>query len=193
MNIIVLLGPPGVGKGTQAEIIGTKLNIPSISTGQIFRDNVDNGTELGVLASQYLDRGEFVPDEVTTTMVDNRLDEPDVANGFLLDGYPRTLEQAAALQELLAKRGLEIGAVVSLEAPEDVAIAHLSERAKQSGRSDDKPEVFRKRLRVYHELTEPISSYYEDNGLLQRVDASGTIEEVSANVFAALEAAGVGA
>lgn len=192
MNIVVLLGPPGVGKGTQAEIISAKLGIPAISTGQIFRDNVESGTELGVLASGYLDQGEYVPDVVTTSMVSERLDQDDVAEGFLLDGFPRTLSQVSALETLLDDRGWKITAVISLEAPEHIAVEHMTKRAKDSGRSDDKPEVFRKRLDVYHERTEPIVTHYQDRGLLYSVDASGTIPEVSANVFTQLEAAGIG-
>lgn len=191
MTSLVLMGPPGVGKGTQARIISQALGIPAISTGQIFRTNIHSRSELGILAQQYIDRGELVPDSVTNPMVEARLSSPDVKNGFLLDGYPRSVEQAHVLRDILPKYGLELDLVLDITAPSEVLIEHLQKRASEESRSDDRPEVFAHRLEEYHLRTEPIATYYADQDLLETVNGVGTIEEVSARIFAVLHKYGV--
>lgn len=188
MTRLVLMGPPGVGKGTQARIISEKLGIPAISTGQIFRTNMAQGTELGVVANQYISQGRFVPDSVTNPMVAARLSSPDVAEGFLLDGYPRNLDQAHSLRDMLASQDAKLDVVIDLNAPHDVLVEHMVHRAQIEGRTDDSPEVFAERLHEYHRKTEPVSTYYADQDLLEVVDGVGTIEEVSGRVFAVLQA-----
>ncbi len=186
---IVLLGPPGVGKGTQAERIVECLDIPWISTGSIFRANIRGGTELGQLASAYIDKGKYVPDDVTIPMVAARFTADDVCKGFLLDGFPRTLTQAHALRDILAAQGLKLTTVLELNAPNDVLVKHMMKRAAEQGRSDDKPEVFAQRLEEYHHLTEPIATYYADQDLLVSVSGIGTIQEVSDRIMALPELA----
>ncbi len=184
MTGIVLLGPPGVGKGTQARQIVAQLGIPNISTGHIFRSNMKAGTELGRLAASYIDQGTFVPDSVTTPMVAARFTADDVRRGFLLDGYPRNLTQAHSLRDILAGEGLTLDVVIELDAPEEILVKQMSRRAEIEGRSDDKPEVFARRLNEYKTRTEPIATYYADQDLLAVVDGVGTIEEVSARILA---------
>lgn len=191
MSSLVLLGPPGVGKGTQAKVISKRLGIPTISTGQIFRNNMESGTELGILARGYIDQGQFVPDSVTNPMIDARLSAPDVQTGFLLDGYPRTLEQTHALRDILPKYRLGLDLVIDITAPSDVLIAHMLRRAKTENRSDDRPEVFATRLEEYHLRTEPIADYYAEQDLLEVVDGVGSIEEVSQRIFDVLEHRGI--
>lgn len=183
MTGIVMLGAPGVGKGTQAAKIVERLGIPAISTGNIFRTNIKAGTELGLLAKKYIDQGTFVPDSVTTPMVAARFTADDVKRGFLLDGYPRNLAQAHSLRDILAQEGLALDLVIELDAPEEVLVNHMMNRAKKEGRSDDKPEVFARRLAEYRERTEPIATYYADQDLLAVVDGVGTIDEVTARIF----------
>lgn len=187
---IVLLGPPGVGKGTQAERIVESLDIPWISTGHIFRTNIKSGTELGRMAQSYIDRGKYVPDEVTIPMVEARFTADDVKKGFLLDGFPRTLTQAHALRDILAAQGLELTMVLELDAPNEVLVKHMTKRAAEQGRSDDNPEVFAQRLEEYHCLTEPIATYYADQDLLVSINGVGTIPEVSARIMALPQLAG---
>ena len=187
MTAIVLLGPPGAGKGTQAARIAERLNIPAISTGEIFRANMSEGTELGKRAKEYMERGEFVPDSVTNPMVKVRLSAPDAANGFLLDGYPRTLEQAHALRDMLAELGVSLDVVLEIQVDEDEVVARMLKRATEQNRSDDTEPVIRHRLEIYHELTEPMATYYADQDLLQVVDGHGSIDEVSERIFALLD------
>lgn len=188
MSAIILFGPPGVGKGTQASWLAKFLGVPAISTGQIFRANIEDKTELGKLAEKYIASGELVPDSVTNPMVAARLSAPDVKKGFVLDGYPRSVEQTYMLRDTLAKEGIEVDAVLELVADEDKLIQRLMKRASEENRSDDREDVFRHRLEVYAERTEPLATYYADQDLLDVVDASGTPEEVAEEMLKALKA-----
>jgi adenylate kinase len=190
---VVLLGPPGAGKGTQAEIIAGQLGVPAISTGDIFRANVSGQTELGMQAKVYMDAGNLVPDEITVAMVKDRLAEPDAKAGFLLDGFPRTIAQAEQLRESLAELGQRLDCVLELVVDEEELVRRLSGRrmlvdGEMVQRDDDKPETVRHRLEVYREQTAPVAGFYEEAGLLSRIDAIGEVEEVTAR---ALEALGV--
>lgn len=186
MTSLILIGPPGAGKGTQATLIAEKFAIPHISTGAIFRANVSEGTDLGVEAKSYMDRGEYVPDSVTNAMVRDRLGQDDTANGFLLDGYPRTLAQVDELDTILADLGKQLDAVVEITADVDEVTARLLARAAKEGRADDTEEVIRRRMVVYAEQTEPIVAVYTDRGLVRKVDGMGTVEEVHARIAAVL-------
>ena len=177
---IVLLGPPGAGKGTQAEKLAEKLGIPQISTGELFRQNIGDGTKLGLEAKRYLDAGDLVPAELTNQLVDDRLDHADAANGFILDGYPRSVAQAKALHEMLERRGTDIDAVVEFRVSED----ELFERLKARGRADDTEDVIRNRMKVYRDETAPLLEYY--SGELKTVDAVGSVDEVFARALHAL-------
>ncbi len=188
---MILLGPPAVGKGTQAAWLAECLGVPTVSTGQIFRSNIAEDTELGRLAARYMSEGRFVPDSVTIPMVDARLSAPDAADGFILDGFPRNLEQAHALRDLLAKRGQKLDVVLELDAPDEVVVQRLLHRAEEEDRSDDNVETFRQRLVDYHEQTEPIATYYADQDLLDVVDAAQTREEVREAMVQALRERGV--
>lgn len=183
---IVLMGPPGAGKGTQAAVVAKELNIPHISTGEIFRANVGAGTELGVEAKKYMDKGEYVPDSVTNAMVADRLAQPDTENGFLLDGYPRTLEQVGELDVILVGLGTPLDKVVEITANTEEVIARLLNRAKLEGRADDTEEVIRRRMDVYAEQTEPLVRVYDERGLLVKVDGMGSMDEVTGRLLAAL-------
>lgn len=182
------MGPPGAGKGTQAVKVAEKLSIPAISTGDIFRANVSEGTPLGIEAKRYMDAGEYVPDEVTNSMVRNRISEPDAAAGFLLDGYPRTLAQVDELDGMLATTGTEIDLVVVLTADQDELVARLLQRAQIEGRADDTEAVIRRRQEVYLEQTEPLLQVYRNRGKLVEVDGMGSVADVTARLFAALPA-----
>ncbi len=188
---VVLLGPPGAGKGTQAQIIAGQLGVPAISTGDIFRANVSGETELGVKAKAYMDAGDLVPDEITVAMVKDRLAEPDAKSGFLLDGFPRTIAQAEQLRSSLSDLGQSLDRVLELVVEEDELVRRLSGRrmlvdGEWVQREDDKPETVRRRLQVYREQTAPLSGFYESEGLLSRIDAIGSVEEVTARVMTAL-------
>ena len=185
---LILLGPPGAGKGTQAEKIGERLGIPAISTGDIFRANVAERTELGETAQRYMDAGEYVPDEVTNAMVADRLGQDDARTGFLLDGYPRTEPQVAELDRMLADAGVGLDAVVELTADNEEVVARLLGRAQEQGRADDTESVIRRRLEVYAEQTEPLVRIYRERGLLVEVDGLGEIDEVTERLLRALEA-----
>jgi adenylate kinase len=177
---IVLLGPPGAGKGTQAEKLAEKLGIPQISTGELFRQNIGEGTKLGLEAKRYLDAGDLVPAELTNQLVADRLDKPDAANGFILDGYPRSVEQAEALHDMLQRRGTDIDAVVEFRVSQD----ELLQRLKARGRADDTDEVILNRMKVYRDETAPLLEYYSDE--LKTVEAVGTMDEVFARALQAL-------
>jgi adenylate kinase len=188
---VVLLGPPGAGKGTQAQIIAGRLGVPAISTGDIFRANVSGQTDLGQRAKVYMDNGDLVPDEITVAMVSDRLAEPDAKAGFLLDGFPRTIPQAEQLKTSLADLGHALDRVLELVVDEEELVRRLSGRrmlvdGEWVQRDDDKPETVRHRLQVYREQTAPLSGFYDNEGLLSRVDAIGEIEEVTARAMAAL-------
>lgn len=177
---IVLLGPPGAGKGTQAVKLAEKLGVPQISTGDLFRHNISTGTELGLQAKAYLDAGDLVPAELTNALVDDRLSDDDVTGGFILDGFPRTVEQAEALHGMLARRGLALDAVLEFRVPED----ELVQRLKGRGRADDTEDVIRNRFRVYRDETAPLLDYYSRE--LKTVDAVGELDEVFARALHAL-------
>lgn len=206
---LILLGAPGAGKGTQAEIICEKLNIPTISTGNILREAIRNKTELGILAKSYMDKGNLVPDAVVVGIVSERLREDDCKNGFILDGMPRTLAQAEALDEL----GVEIDVVLSIEVEDSAIEKRMGGRRVCEGcgasyhiehkkplcdgvcdscggklilRADDAPETVRERLKVYHEQTEPLVEFYASKGLLKRIDGSVGIDGTSRLIFEAL-------
>lgn len=171
---LVLLGPPGAGKGTQARKLADKLGVPHLSTGELFRQNIEKGTKLGQQAKRYLDAGDLVPSELTNQLVDDRLDEPDAAAGFILDGYPRSLEQAEALHDMLERRRTKLDAVLELRVSEEV----LQERLKERGRDDDTEKIIHNRMKVYHDETAPLLEYYSDRNELKTVDAVGTMDEV---------------
>src|SRR5688500_129034 len=166
---LVLVGPPGAGKGTQAEFIAAHLAVPKISTGDIFRANVAEGTPLGVEAKRYMDAGDYVPDEITNQMVRNRIDEADADPGFLLDGYPRTLAQVEELDGMIERTGHQLDAVVVLTVDQDEIVQRLLHRAKVEGRADDTEDVIRRRQEVYAEQTEPLIQVYRDRDLLVEV------------------------
>ncbi|MBM0256799.1 MULTISPECIES: adenylate kinase [Micromonospora] len=214
---LVLVGPPGAGKGTQAEFIAAHLSVPKISTGDIFRANVSQGTPLGVEAKRYMDAGKLVPDEVTINMVRDRLAEPDAAEGFLLDGFPRTTPQAAALDKLLADLGTALDLVLELVVDDDEVIRRLSGRRTCRGcgkiwhvefdattregicdrcgaelfqRDDDKPETIAARLREYAEKTAPLVDYYGAQNKLVGIDATGPVEDVTVRAIDALRSYG---
>ncbi|RKN44361.1 adenylate kinase [Micromonospora endolithica] len=214
---LVLVGPPGAGKGTQAEFVAAHLSVPKISTGDIFRSNVSQGTPLGVEAKRYMDAGELVPDEVTINMVRDRLAEPDASEGFLLDGFPRTTPQAAALDKLLADLGTALDLVLELVVDDDEVIRRLSGRRTCRGcgkiwhvefdattredicdrcgaelfqRDDDKPETIATRLREYADKTAPLVDYYGAQGKLVGIDATGPVEDVTVRAIDALRSYG---
>ena len=184
---LIIMGPPGAGKGTQAKVVAERLGIPAISTGDIFRSNVSEQTELGVEAKRYMDAGDYVPDEITNGMVRDRIAEPDATGGFLLDGYPRTLAQVEELDAMLAAQGNELDAVLLLTVDEDEVVERLAKRARDEGRSDDTEDVIRHRQEVYGEQTAPLVEVYDERGLLVRVDGMGTVDEVTSRVFDALD------
>lgn len=169
---VILLGPPGAGKGTQAVQLAEKLGVPHISTGELFRHNISEGTPLGLRAKEYLDAGELVPTSLTNDLVDDRLNASDTNAGFILDGFPRTIDQAEALHDMLERRGLKLDAVLELRVPEEVLVERLAAR----GRADDTEDVIRNRFRVYRDETAPLLDYYDHE--LKTVDAVGTLDEV---------------
>lgn len=177
---MVLLGPPGAGKGTQAQKLAEKLGIPHISTGDLFRHNISNGTKLGLEAKSYLDAGDLVPAALTNALVDDRLNDEDAAGGFILDGFPRSVEQAEALRGMLAARNLELDAVLEFRVSED----ELLNRLKSRGRADDTDDVILNRMKVYRDETAPLLDYYSDE--LKTVDAVGSLDEVFARALRAL-------
>jgi adenylate kinase len=179
---LVLVGPPGAGKGTQAVRLAERLDVPHISTGDLFRANLQQETELGIEAKRYMDAGELVPDSVTVAMVRDRLAADDVAKGFILDGFPRTVSQAGSLSEILAGRSEDLDAIVEMQVPEDLLVERLLAR----GRADDTEDVIRRRQQVYRDETEPLLDHYRDR--LVTVDAVGSIEEITDRVADALRA-----
>jgi len=184
---LVLMGPPGAGKGTQAKAVAEHFKIPAISTGDIFRANVSQGTPLGREAKRYMDAGEYVPDQVTNLMVRNRIDDPDAESGFLLDGYPRTLDQVEELDGMIQFTGHRLDAVVSLSVQDDELVQRLLQRAALEGRADDTEDVIRRRQEVYAEQTAPLIDVYRERGILIEVDGLGEVDEVKARIFAALD------
>ncbi|MCY7400951.1 MAG: adenylate kinase [Nocardioides sp.] len=184
---LIVMGPPGAGKGTQATFVADHFGIPAISTGDIFRANVSRGTTLGVEAKRYMDSGEYVPDEVTNLMVRARIDEPDAAPGFLLDGYPRTLAQVEELDGMITYTGHVLDGVVVLTVDQDAVVERLLQRAQTEGRTDDTGEVIRRRQELYGEETAPLIDVYRRRGLLIEVDGLGEIFEVTQRIFDALD------
>jgi adenylate kinase len=210
---IVMLGPPGAGKGTQAKKIAQKMDLMHVSTGDLFRENLKNETDLGKLAQDYMNKGELVPDDVTVRMVDARLARPDCEQGAVLDGFPRTPDQAAALDNLLEKLCSKVNVVPYIKVPDEVLVERLSGRwMSQSGRvyhakynppkvkwiddvdgsplyqrEDDKPETVRHRIEVYNEQTAPLIAYYKDKGILVEIDGTQAIEDVTEDIMKAIE------
>ncbi|MFI8350866.1 adenylate kinase [Streptomyces sp. NPDC085596] len=212
---IVLVGPPGAGKGTQAVRLAEKLGVPHISTGDLFRANISRQTELGKLAKSYMDAGNLVPDEVTIAMAKDRMEQPDAENGFLLDGFPRNVSQAQALDELLQSEGIKLDAVLDLEVPEEEVVKRIAGRRicrkdsshvfhvtyskpEQDGvcdkcggelyqRDDDSEDTVRKRLEVYHTQTEPIIDYYKAQGLVVTISSLGPVDEITKRALEALK------
>ena len=183
---LIMLGPPGAGKGTQAALVSAAHGVPAISTGDIFRANIRNETPLGLQVKEITASGGYVPDEITNAIVRDRLAEPDAAQGFLLDGYPRTTGQVEALDAMLAEQGTALDAVVELTVDTDEVVGRLLARAQEQGRADDTEDVIRERMRIYAEETAPLAAVYRDRGLLRVVDGMGTVEEVTARIEAVL-------
>jgi adenylate kinase len=181
------MGPPGAGKGTQAKFIAEHFGIPAISTGNILRANVDAGTPLGVEADSYMSKGDYVPDSVMNLMVRNRIDEPDAAKGFLLDGYPRTLAQVEELDGMIKFTGHALDAVVVLTVDKDEIVQRLLQRAELEGRSDDTEEVIRRRQEVYLEETAPLIEVYKGRGLVHEIDGMGDVDDVTKRIFDELD------
>lgn len=178
MKFIILIGPPGAGKGTQAKMLEQSLSLPQVSTGDLFRHNLKNETELGKLARSYMDKGELVPDEVTVAMVQDRLARADAAGGAILDGFPRTQAQADALDQILGHIGGSITVVPNIVVDREELIQRLLKRAQIEGRADDTEDTIRNRMRVYEEQTKPLLDYYEQRGLVVNVDGQQSIETV---------------
>jgi adenylate kinase len=184
---VVILGPPGSGKGTQAAMLVEHLGVPHISTGALLRDAAKKGTKLGIKAKAIIDRGDLVPDEIMLGIVEERLGQDDVANGFILDGYPRNVAQAKSLDEMLERLGQPVEEAIHIDVDEDVIIQRIATRAKLEGRSDDTEETVRNRLRVYAEQTAPVADYYEEAGLLTRVWGHGGIDEILQRILSVLD------
>jgi len=191
MTRLLIVGPPGAGKGTQAARIAERYGIPTISTGDIFRANIKNETELGKQVKAIVDAGDYVPDSLTNALVTDRLSEADAAGGFLLDGYPRTPDQVAYLDELLASHGHALDAVIRLVADEDEVVRRLRQRAIEQGRVDDSEEAIRHRQEVYQRETAPLLDIFRERGLLIEVDGLGAIDDVSERIFSALAERGL--
>ena len=185
---LIIMGPQGSGKGTQAARLAVRLGVPTISTGDIFRANVKSGTELGLRAKAIMDAGDLVTDEITNAMVAARLAEPDAAEGFILDGYPRTAAQVAALDDVLVRAGTSLDAVLELEAPREELLARLHKRAEIENRADDTEDAIRRRLEIYAEQTAPLTAGYAERGLLVVADALGDVDDVTERLLAALAA-----
>jgi len=188
---LLLIGPPGAGKGTQAALLSQHFGIPAISTGDIFRYNVKNQTPLGVEAKGFMDRGEYVPDSLTNSLVRDRLSHDDALGGFLLDGYPRTIDQVHELDSILSDAGKRLDVVVQLTADSEELVRRLAHRAEVEGRADDTPDVIRRRLEVYESQTAPLIDVYAARGLVAMIDGLGEIADVTARIVEALDARGL--
>jgi adenylate kinase len=187
---LLLIGPPGAGKGTQAVALASRYEIPAISTGDIFRENVATETELGLQAKAFMDRGEYVPDSLTNALVRDRLAQPDAGRGFLLDGYPRTADQTVELDSILMQQSRKLDAVVQLTADSEELIRRLLGRAADQGRTDDNADVIRRRLALYEEQTAPLIDIYAARGLVLMINGLGEIDEVTERIAEGLEARG---
>jgi len=183
---IVLLGAPGSGKGTQAKRMVERLGLPHISTGVLLRNAAKRGTELGLKAKSIIDRGELVPDDIMSDMIEERLSRIDVADGFILDGYPRNLAQAKSLDIMLERLDQSVNVAIQIDVDLEQVIKRLAKRAKEEGRADDSDEVVRNRMRVYHEQSAPVIDYYANQGLLTHVLGDGTVEEVLERILSVL-------
>ncbi|MDA0246606.1 MAG: adenylate kinase [Actinobacteria bacterium] len=188
---ILLIGPPGAGKGTQAALLAQHFGIPAISTGDIFRENVRNETPLGLEAKAFMDRGEYVPDSLTNALVRDRLNQEDAVAGFLLDGYPRTIDQVEELDDILEETEKKLDVVVQLTADSEELLRRLSGRAQEQGRSDDTPEVIKRRLDVYEEQTAPLIDIYASRSLVAKVNGLGEIADVTNRIIEVLDARGL--
>ncbi|KAA3662289.1 MAG: adenylate kinase [Chloroflexi bacterium] len=188
-NYIVLMGAPGAGKGTQAKQLQTALGLPQVATGDLFRENLKNETELGQLARTYMDKGNLVPDEVTVAMVKDRLSRPDCQNGVVFDGFPRTTAQAEALDLLLIEFNSQVSIVPSIHVDQDVLVARLLKRAEIEGRADDNEETIRTRMDVYHNQTAPLLDYYRQRDLLVEINGEQSIELVQDDLLKAVRKA----
>ena len=188
---ILLIGPPGAGKGTQAALLAQHFGIPAISTGDTFRENVRNETPLGLEAKAFMDRGEYVPDSLTNALVRDRLNQEDAVAGFLLDGYPRTIDQVEELDDILEETEKKLDVVVQLTADSEELLRRLSGRAQELGRSDDTPEVIKRRLDVYEEQTAPLIDIYASRSLVARVNGLGEIADVTNRIIEVLDARGL--
>ena len=188
---MILLGPPGAGKGTQAMRLVNQHGIVQLSTGDMLRAAVAEGTPIGQQAKTIMDRGELVSDDIMVAIIEDRIEKPDCANGFILDGFPRTIAQADALGELLARKGLSLDAVLELRVDDAALLNRIETRAREDGgaRSDDNAETLKKRLKVYHDQTSPLVRYYGEKNMLKTIDGMGTIESVAAEIDRALEVA----
>ncbi|MFD7073224.1 adenylate kinase [Nocardioides sp. NPDC059952] len=184
---LIIMGPPGAGKGTQAKFIAEHFGIPAISTGDIFRANMSEGTPLGIEAKSYVDKGEYVPDSVTNLMVRDRIDQDDASQGFLLDGYPRTLAQVEELDGMIKFTGHALDAVVVLTVDKDEIVQRLLQRAQLEGRADDTAEVIRRRQEVYLEETAPLIEVYKGRGLVHEIDGLGEVADVTKRIFDELD------
>lgn len=184
---LLITGPPGAGKGTQASGIAERYGIPTISSGDLFRDNISRHTPVGERVEQIIERGDFVPDVLTTSLVFQRITEPDCWRGWVLDGYPRTLGQVEALDIALAETGTHLDAVVALTADPEALVERLLKRAELEGRSDDNADSIRHRIEVYHAETDEVIALYRERGVVLEVDAVGTVEEVRDRINAALD------
>lgn len=191
MTRLLLIGPPGAGKGTQASLLAEYFGVPAISTGDIFRENVKNETALGLEAKGFMDRGEYVPDSLTNALVKDRISQADAQTGFLLDGYPRTIDQVHQLDGFLEEMGKKLDVVVQLTADTEELIRRLLQRAQEQGRADDTPEVIRRRQEVYEEQTAPLIDVYVSRSLVAKINGLGEIDEVTGRIIEALEARGL--
>ncbi len=192
MTRLLIVGPPGAGKGTQSARLTERFGIPAIATGDIFRANIKNQTPLGVEVKAIVDAGDYVPDSLTNALVTSRLEEEDALDGFLLDGYPRTTDQIAFLDDLLAKRGQGLDAVIQLVADQEEVVTRLRKRAIEQGRTDDTEEAIRHRQEVYARETAPLIPVFRERGILIEVDGLGEIDDISARIAEALAARGIG-
>ncbi|MFT4136793.1 adenylate kinase [Microbacterium sp.] len=188
---LLIVGPQGSGKGTQGVTIAQSLGVPAISTGDVFRAAVADGSELGRQVKAIIEAGNLVPDELTSAVVRERLSQPDAANGFLLDGYPRNIGQVGDLDAFLAERGEALEAVIELNVPREESIARISLRAQEQGRTDDTAEVIANRLAIYERETAPILDVYRERGIVDEIDGVGSLEEIGARIAAALAARGI--
>ncbi len=187
---IVFMGPPGAGKGTQAKIICDQYGIPQVSTGEILRGAVKNGTEMGRKAKEFMDAGKLVPDSVVIGIVKDRIREPDAQKGYILDGFPRTLDQADALKAMLKEIGTPLQIALNLDVRDQLLIDRLLDRARKEGRADDTEPVIKSRLETYHSQTRPLIDYYRKEGILVEVQGEGSLDDVTGRILGALKKIG---